>query len=928
MNAPGDSQAERLANKIRELENSNDELNNLLSSTDIATVLLDVQLQIRHFTLPAKNPLKLSATDIGKSFTAAAAAIDDEHFTDDAQQVLNEHTPRQRKLCDANGTWYLRRIAAYRTHFDRVEGVVITFAEITRLVNTELQLDRMNRLLNTLGEIDRMIVRSTSQEDIFNQVCHILVANGGFRMTWIGMANFDQGTVTPVASAGITGDYLQTANIRCDDSPQAQGPTGRAIRTGLHQINNDTEADALYRPWRERARQMNYRASAAFPIESSGKVLGAINVYAREAAAFGMEETRLLDEMAGTIGFALQNIENIAQRSRAEAALQSANSDLESRVAERTTKLRQEIEERNRQQQLIETAAVREKLIADLLRRGLHKLTLEEYLRYALNLLTENAARLGIAAQSISFLTEHIDEHDNRVLKLVASTDHLLVETTNISPDLPYGTCICGRHKRQECQIFHDDVDVPAETRYRDEISQQRFCAATRNTDGNLGILSFHLSPGYSSGVENFTFLEQVADAMNLAISNFMSKSALIQAKAAADSASKAKSEFLARMSHELRTPLNAILGFSQLLQMDNDEFTGNQADAIGHILDSGRHLLNLIDEVLDIARVDAGTINFSLQNIRLDEVLQSALMLIKPLADERSVNIEQTGDFSYSVKADPLRLKQILINLLSNAVKYSQTGGTVHISCVSDNSPATPDSPVITRVTVTDTGPGISEQDQKRIFEPFQQISIPGIKTDSIGFGLAITQKLVTLMGGTIGMSSTLGKGSSFWFELPMASETLTAEGKSPSTIAGTHSRQRGENRTILYIEDNPANLKLMQHIIRRFEDYTLLSATTAEAGIEIATNQRPDLILMDIDLPGMDGFSALQILRAQANTKQIPVIAVSAMAMPAQVDKGLQAGFEGYLSKPLNIDKFMATLDQFEPGIKHSSVPSEEPR
>ncbi len=904
---------QRLHDKVLDLETSNDDLNHLLASIDIATVFLDKKLAIKHFTLSNNELLALSFDDIGRPFRELAPNFNDVTMLVDAQNVLNDLTPHEKKITDGNGRWFLRRIVPYHTHGSEIAGVVITFAEITRLVITEQQLDRMNRLLNTLGEIDRTIVRSDNLRDIFNKVCHILVDSGKFRMAWVGIADHDRGTVTPVASAGITGDYLQSIDIRCDDSPQAQGPTGTAIRSAMHQINNDTEADVKFSPWRERARQMDYRASAAFPIMTSGGVVGAINVYAREPGAFGLEETRLLDEMAGTIGFALQSLDNIAQRSRAEAALQQANSELESRVAERTANLQQEIEERHRHQRIIEMAVAREKVLSNLLRLGLQKLTLDEYLQNTVTLLKDDAPWQGMRLKSAAFFAEHTDRGGTKLLRLAATSDAPGSAYQDLLLDIPDNTCLCGRTPDQECRIYGSNVTAASKPATSSTTQRPRYCAPIFSADGRAGILLFYLES--EPNQEERTFLEQITDAMRLAISNFLVKTALLQANAVADTANKAKSEFLARMSHELRTPLNAILGFGQLLRLDHEQLSPDQQGSVSHILESGAHLLNLIDEVLDIAKVDAGAINLSIQGLSVADSLQSALLLVAPLAAQHAITIDTTNTGEdFFVYADPLRMKQIMVNLLSNAVKYNRPNGTVTIALSAAAAESSTTSIPMLRITVTDTGPGISPENQHRIFEPFQHITVPGnAPIDSIGVGLAITQKLVELMNGRIGVISAPGAGSSFWIELPMADPD--APGRGAPQPAPYNLEPAGKSKTILYIEDNAANLKLMQHLMARVDGYTLLSAVTAQAGIEVARAQVPDIILMDINLPDMDGYAALEKLRADPRTTHIPVIAVSAHAMPQHVTKGRQRGFRRYLTKPIDLAELLRALEEDQP-------------
>lgn len=387
----------------------------------------------------------------------------------------------------------------------------------------------------------------------------------------------------------------------------------------------------------------------------------------------------------------------------------------------------------------------------------------------------------------------------------------------------------------------------------------------------------------------------------------------LLTAKQEADYANRAKSEFLARMSHELRTPMNAILGFGQLLQLDDDNLNEEQKTGIGHIMTAGRHLLQLINEVLDISKVDAGKISLSIEPVKFMEVLDSALLLVNPLAISNGVIIEPVDSAEcHCVLADLQRLKQVFVNLLSNAVKYNRKGGHVRVLCHLNDQPDPSSNQPMVRISFIDTGVGIKKKDHIKVFEPFQRVSLRGENIEGSGIGLTITRKMVELMNGKIGFESEYGKGSTFWIELPFAASNQ-ADNREVTQIheQAKPLAQPKQEKVILYIEDNSANMILLESILRKYPAYTLLSAETAERGIDIAQSQLPDLILMDIDLPGMDGYEALAVLRDCAKTSHIPVVAVSANVMPEHIKKGQQSGFADYITKPVEIDNLLNAIE-----------------
>ena len=396
------------------------------------------------------------------------------------------------------------------------------------------------------------------------------------------------------------------------------------------------------------------------------------------------------------------------------------------------------------------------------------------------------------------------------------------------------------------------------------------------------------------------------------------SESEMIAARDEADEANRAKSEFLSSMSHELRTPMNAILGFSQLMTINKEQpLNETQRENVNEIYKAGRHLLELINEVLDLARIEAGRVELSIEAVELAEVINESLQLIMPLAKKRGIEIslirngeelllEQLSQHNNAVRADHTRLKQVLLNLLSNAVKYNSDRGKLIIACeqVEDNQ---------TRVSITDTGAGLTQQQQTQLFTPFERLGTEKTNIEGTGIGLVITKNLVELMGGRIGVDSKSGEGCTFWFELPNASEDtlLKATADTAKPVDQSAPGEPEYQHTVLYIEDNPTNLRLVAQLLGSRPNINMWSAHEPLLGLDLAMEHVPDLILLDINLPGMDGFDVLKHLRERGVTRHIPVIAVSANAMPGDIEKGLAAGFDAYVTKPIDIHALLKVVE-----------------
>jgi len=387
-----------------------------------------------------------------------------------------------------------------------------------------------------------------------------------------------------------------------------------------------------------------------------------------------------------------------------------------------------------------------------------------------------------------------------------------------------------------------------------------------------------------------------------------------IQLTEKAEKADRAKSEFLSAMSHELRTPLNSILGFAQVFEYKSEQaLTKTQKTCVDHIIKGGKHLLELINEILDLTKIESGKMQLSIENMHLYSVVDECLYFLGSIAENKQIEINWAENDplfkskEIQVETDHMRLKQVIINLLSNAIKYNHINGKITLSSESQSKD-------FVRLIISDTGPGIPEEKYEILFEPFTRLEKLNSNIEGTGIGLSLSKKIMDLLGGNIGVKSTIGQGSSFWIDIPKA-KVKQNNVISPWTDSADYAMISDDKEVIgkvLYIEDNPASISLMEQLVNQISGLQLLSAQNAELGLNLAKQHQPDMIILDINLPGMSGLEAVTHLKHMQETQHIPVIALSANAMPADIQRGLHAGFKQYLTKPLDINSMIDTIKE----------------
>jgi PAS domain S-box-containing protein len=592
----------------------------------------------------------------------------------------------------------------------------------------------------------------------------------------------------------------------------------------------------------------------------------------------------------GHIGRMVGFFADITTQKLADEALVHAQEELEARVAERTAELAEVT-------RMLREHAAQTETVAQLGQRALVGASVRELLNDAAALVQQT-----LRVDYVSIMEWRPERSELAAIATFGWPDSA-TSATALSLDsqsgftLQVGTPVISEDLRQEKRF-------PISKTLRDAGAVSSVSVIIESSPQPLGILIAFTREQRAFTQDDVNFLQSMANVLTAAIERGRSEAHVRSAHEAAEAANRAKSEFLSRMSHELRTPLNAILGFTQLLELDNP--SGTQAESIGHISKAGQHLLSLINEVLDIARIESDRLPLSAEPIDSFDFVRETVDLIRPLAHRHEVDLMLSKDpmISKPVLADRQRLKQVLLNLLSNAVKYNRSGGRIMVSCMVRDGRF--------RVEVTDTGVGIPADKLDRLFVPFERLGAETTNIEGTGLGLALSQRIVHALGGELGFQSTPGEGSTFWIQLPFAEEEPLARSSVATSILTPPVEPKPQKlRRLVYIEDQDLNLRLVERILAHRTGYELITVVEGRRALDVVRETRPDVILLDLNLPDIAGDQVLRDLKATSDLADIPVIMVSADAMGERIQQLLALGADGYLTKPYKLHEFFAVIE-----------------
>ena len=746
----------------------------------------------------------------------------------------------------------------------KVAVFVDLYKKTQKLLVQKEQIKKLNRVYTVLSNINQSIICVRNKQTLNDEVCRIAVEDGKFRMTWIGMIVPQTNTVNPVASAGFTDDYLKNIKIDLGDKERSQGPTGRAIKSGIYCLANDIANDPKMIPWREHALRHRYKSSAAFPLKVFGKTIGAITLYSDEQFFFDKSEVKLLDEMAMNISFAIEFNENEIKQKLAEEEIKKLNETLEHKVIERTSQL----------------IAANNELKA---------------FTYSVKLASQYSLSL-IEASLDPLVTISPEGKITDMNEAFANITGITRKKLTGSDFFDYFT---EQHKAGEVyqEVFAKGsiANSPLTLRHKNgKLTDVLFNGSVYKDDrGNIqGVVIVARDVTVQKRIEN----ELIEAKVFAEIASLIAEKAKSKAESAtriAENAVKAKQQFLSNMSHEIRTPMNAIIGFTKVVL--KTDMSAKQKEYLTAIKMSGDTLIVIINDILDLAKVDAGKMTFEKIPFKMALSISAMLHLFETNILEKNLELvkEYDNKIPEVLVGDPMRLHQIILNLVSNAVKFTSKGKiTVSVRLINED-----EEKVTIEFAVTDTGIGIPENKIGKIFDNFQQATSATSRLfGGTGLGLAIVKQLVEPQGGSISVKSKLDEGSTFSFILSFIKTNTEAILETKIEELNTEIK----NIKVLVAEDIPLNQLLMKILLEEF-GFEHDIADNGKIAIEKLQNNPYDIILMDLQMPKMNGFEATEYIRNTMNSK-IPIIALTADVTTVDLSKCKAVGMNDYISKPVD--------------------------
>ncbi len=684
-----------------------------------------------------------------------------------------------------------------------------------------LRLTRLNNFYLALSQTNQLIVRVSDSAFLLNEICRICVEHGHALVACVSLA--DGYTTRRFATAGPADELFSGIPPTWDltDPVFRHSIVAKAVLEGVHSISNDYQHEAPAAAWRERAERMGIGSVASFPLWRDGKVMGALSLYASEVGFFDESLVRLLDEMAGDVSFALDNIERASARSR--------------------------------EQQLT----------------------------------AESLENFKAVFQG------------SPVAAVVAELDTGVILEANGSFCERYGVT-------HEEMVGHTMFELGIGM-VPDDSERYRNVARRDGRVRNMEVRTKVRGGAFATILANAETIQYKGRpcllSMTMDVTDMRLAAAAREAQIEAEASNRAKNNFLSQMSHELRTPLNAMLGFAQLLRLDaRDRLTLEDLARLDHIHQAGWHLVSLVNDVLDVSRIESGSFDVQSRAVTLGPLLDEALQMSGPMSEQAGISLSAAyrNVGPIGVSADPMRLKQVFLNLLSNAVKYNMPGGSVHVEV---HTPAN-------RVTVDviDTGMGMTSEQLEHLYEPFNRLGRERGGIEGTGLGLALTRQLVRQMGGELDIESHAGRGTTARVTLESAAApTDDRQTAVEVRAAATWSELSG---VVLYIEDNEINVMVVQQMLARWSGVRFVHAADGRAGIEQAALLQPNLVLLDMQLPDMNGFDVLSELRRHEATSKLYVAALSASAMDEDVQGALAGGAQDYWTKPLYLEQFLTNV------------------